>query len=313
LLWFVGFGAVLEPFVVLCDPYSTGRFTPFGGVDITIQKRVLANAGRVRDEAFDSAIIGNSHATRLQPELLDPLSGRRFVQLAIPGLGPFDQLAMADAFARAHGDQAKAIVFILDYFWCEPDASRINRYPDFPYWLYGTDATAYLVNLLSIDALQASAHRLAIRVADAPEPARKDGYVPNEQRGEWTPDRLTRLANAPRRVDAPPGGTAFRGLEALEAFSKRLNQSTYLVLVFPPFHVSEIPVHGSPAERWIQACFDRVQSMADQRPHSAMLNLRREDRTAADANNFWDATHARDFVVREMEKAIAAELLAEER
>src|SRR5690349_18612858 len=123
LFCFAGCGAVLEPFVVLCDPYSTGRFTPFGGVDIAISERVLANAGRARDEAFDSAIIGNSHATRLQPELLDSLSSRRFVQLAVPGLGPFDQLAMADAFAQAHGEKTKAIVFILDYFWCEPDAS----------------------------------------------------------------------------------------------------------------------------------------------------------------------------------------------
>lgn len=309
LLSFVGFAAVLEPFVVLCDPYSTGRFTPFRGVDIAIAKRVLANAGRVREEAFDSAIIGNSHATRLQPELLDPLSGRRFVQLAVPGLGPFDQIATADAFVQAHGDKAKAIVFILDYFWCELDARRMKRYPDFPYWLYGTDTTAYLANLLSIDALQASAHRLAIRYADAPEPARKDGYAANEQRGEWAPDRAATLAKASRLVDAPSEVAVFSGLEALDAFSKRLSQSTELVLVFPPFYVSQIPVQGSPAERWLQACFDRVQSVANLRPHSAMLNLRREDSTAADANNFWDATHARDFIVRKMEKAIAAELL----
>jgi hypothetical protein len=98
-------------------------------------------------------------------------------------------------------------------------------------------------------------------------------------------------------------------LEALDAFSKRLSQNTDLVLVFPPFYVSQIPVQGSPAERWLQACFDRVQSVADHRPHSTMLNLRREDSTAVDANNFWDATHARDFVVQEMEKAIADELL----
>jgi hypothetical protein len=136
--------AVLHSLIIICDPFSTGRFTPFQTVDIAFSGRVEANAGRVRDPRFDSAIIGNSVSTRFQPELLDRLTDRRFVQLSIPGLGPDNELTLARAFVRGQGEHAKTLIFMLETFWCVTDERNMYKYPEFATWLYEGDNLTYL-------------------------------------------------------------------------------------------------------------------------------------------------------------------------
>ena len=58
--------------VILCDPFSTGRFTPITRIDF-IGNRLYADAAHVRDLRYDAAVFGNSHAVRLIPENLYPV------------------------------------------------------------------------------------------------------------------------------------------------------------------------------------------------------------------------------------------------
>jgi hypothetical protein len=303
----VGFFA-LYLLVLICDPFSTGRFTPLHGIDIAISQRALANAGRVRDPSFDAAIIGNSYATRFEPDRLNGLTRLRFVQLSIPGFGPDDQLTLARAFLRAHDGAAKAFVVFFDQYWCATNDADMLRYPRFPDWLYQNDDLAYLTHLFTIDAVQAALHRIAIRLGFAPEPARRDGYYPVEQRGIWRPERVAKLTTAKRPTAAPSSARIFPALDRLDALARSLDPKTALVLVLLPYHVSALPEPGTDAADWIDACKRRMRAIAQPRPRTEFLDWMVDGAVARDAANFWDATHARDHVIRSVEASIAEAL-----
>jgi len=302
--------AALWIFVVVSDPFSTGRLTPLRGIEIASSVRTLANAGRVRDPNFDSAMIGNSISTRFEPDRLNALSGLRLLQLSIPGLGPDEELTLARAFVRAHGGSVKSIVAMLETSWCNTDERTLLRYPSFPYWLYDSNDFDYLRNILSRDSMQAAFHRVAIRLGLAPEPARRDGYVPNDQRGIWRPDRVAGLASAKRPTRAPFENKTFSALERLDQFSRMLDPATELVMVLLPFHVSALPEPGSEAAAWLDACKARIKAIAEARPRTLFIDRMLEDDITRDPNNFWDAKHVRDEFIRGIEDDIANGLAA---
>jgi hypothetical protein len=297
-------------FVVLSDPFSTGRFTALSGIDIASSVRTHANAGRVRDPTFDSAMIGNSISTRFEPDRINALTGLRVLQLSIPGLGPDEQLTLARAFVRAHQRPAKSIVAMLETSWCETDERALLRYPGFPYWLYESSGFDYLRNILTRDAVQAAFHRIAIRLGLAREPARRDGYVPNDQRGVWRAERVARLASAKRPTTVALASQTFPALDRLERFGRALDPSTELAMVLMPFHISALPEPGSEAAAWLAACKAHIKSIAEARPRTLFIDRMLEDEVSRDPNNFWDAKHVRDEFIRDIEVEIAAKLAA---
>jgi hypothetical protein len=290
----------LYAFVVLLDPFSTGWFTPFDAIDIAFSGRAEANAGRVRDPAFDSAILGNSIATRLQPEKLNAQSDRRFVSLAIPGLGPDDELTLARSFIRGHAGMVRTIVFMLETSWCVTRDSEMYRYPQFPKWLYGTDGVAYLRNILSVEAAQAAFHRAAIRLGVAAEAARRDAYVASPEGLVWRPLRLPA-----RPAAGPPKPWNFIALERLQDFRRNIGPDVQLIMFFVPFHVSMLPKPGSDAAAFLEACKARAQSIATDRPRTVLIDRMREDEVARNLSNFYDGKHVRDDIVRLIESEIA--------
>jgi hypothetical protein len=308
--WLVTYAATLAGgfvllylFVLVSDPFSTGRFTPFQAIDVAISVRTHANAGRVRDPSFDSAILGNSISTRFEPERLNALTGRQMLQLSIPGLGPDEQLAMARAFVRGR-PHTKTIIAMLETHWCATDDGKLLRYPQFPHWLYESSDLEYLRNVLSREAVQAAFHRVAIRMGLAREPARRDGYVPGDQRGVWSIARVADLETRPRPRTAPPLAS-FPALDRFEAFAHAIDPRAEIVMVLLPFHVSALPEPGSPAAAWLEACKARIRSIVQSRPRTLFIDRMVEDDIARDANHFWDATHVRDHVVRRIEDDIA--------
>jgi hypothetical protein len=291
----------LYAFVVLLDPFSTGQFTPIDSIDIAFSGRAEANAGRVRDPAFDSAILGNSIATRIQPEQLNGSNNRNFVTLAIPGLGPGDQLALARSFVRGHTDRVRTMVFMLETSWCTTRDTEMYHYPQFPNWLYAGDGIAYLRKIFSVDATQAAFHRAGIRLGLAPDAARRDAYVASPEFPVWRPQRL------PVRPDAaPPKPWTFIALDRLQDFRRRIGSDVDLIMYFVPFHVSMLPQPGSDAHSFVDACKTRAQSIAAVGPRTILIDRLQEDEIARDLNNFYDAKHVRDNVVRMMEAEIAA-------
>src|SRR5262245_25482361 len=100
VLLLVGGGCLT--WVLVIDPYNTGMMTPLDrNLGIHDSPR-MADVGRGRNPAFDSAIFGNSTGQLLDPERLGNLMGGHFVSLIIPGSGPVEQLVMMDYFLRHH-------------------------------------------------------------------------------------------------------------------------------------------------------------------------------------------------------------------
>lgn len=302
-----GVAALLFAAVVILDPYSTGRFTPLTGIEIASSARTYANAGRVRDPGFDSVLAGDSTSTRIEPDRLNALTGRRFVQLSVPGLGPDNTLTLVRTFVREHPGRTRTLAFALSSLWCQTEESELQRYPDFPGWLYEADDTQYLRNILSLDAVQAAFLRLAIRLGLARESARRDGYVTREGRGIWTPERVANLSSI-SRLSPPRNAETFPALARLAALVNALDPRVEVVLLWMPYHVAILPLPGSPAAAWLGKCKAAAAAIAKARPNTVMIDRMRDDEVTRNAHNFWDATHARDDVMRMLEKDIAAAL-----
>jgi hypothetical protein len=303
LLSFAGIVTAIYLLVVICDPFSTGRFTPFRSIDIAFSGLIESHAGRVRDPAFDSAVIGNSIAGRIQPQSLNGAADRRFVLLAVAGLGPKNELTIARAFMRHHAGTVKTIVFMLEQYWCTTDEQQMLRYPDFPDWLYDKDDISYLQGILSIDSLQATIHRLAIHIAHAPAAGRRDGLAESPEPAVWQLQNIRE-----RRTSAPPKPWTFVALEQLQAFRNSIDDSVQMIMLFVPFHVSELPLPGSDADAWLNSCKMRAKAIAETNPRTLLIDHMREDDLARDTSNFTDARHVRDHVTRMIEAEIAASI-----
>jgi hypothetical protein len=293
--------AVLYAIVVLSDPFSIGRFALFDGIDVTISERGYANAGRARDPRFDTAVIGNSHGARFEPESLDRLTGRRFVQLTVPGLNAEQQIITAQAFLRNHRAGPVGLFWVLDHYWCREFGSV---YPDFPYWLYEPDArTTYLLHLFSTRAAQAAFHRIGIHVLKAPPAGRADGYV--AQPPVHRPEIMLRAQTAERPVAAVRADAPFAWEERMNALMLGLPDNVRVVLVFLPNYISFLPRDGSPAAERLEMCKRRIAAIAGRSAQVAFVDRMRDDDIAGNPANFVDPTHVTDAVVRQLEADFA--------
>lgn len=297
---------LLYALVVFSDPYSTGRFAIFDGVDIAIGNRFLSNAGRARDPRFDTAIFGNSRGRRFDPVQLESATGRKVVQLSVEALGPAEELAMASAFTRAHAAQPVFLIWTIDHLWCREPPLRSPIV--FPYWLYQPNDLVYLQNILSFESVQASFHRIGIRLLKI-QPAGLADARPLGDGGPGAEARSRALAVMVSGVRPGSGDTVatqFPLLERLAAFVDGLDEKVAHVFVFPPYHVTEIPIEGSASARSLDACKARVRTIAAGPRRGAVVDWMVENDITRDADNFWDGTHARDHVARMVTDDIAA-------
>ena len=71
--------AAVFAFVLIVDPYDSGRVGLLGIKGVRDASPRTANASRARDSQFDSAVIGNSTGQLVKPDELSRLTGGRFV------------------------------------------------------------------------------------------------------------------------------------------------------------------------------------------------------------------------------------------
>lgn len=309
-------GAVLLAFVVIVDPYDTGRFTPLRVYGMPKNSTSLVTASLARDPAIDGAIVGNSTIQLLNPRRLQSLTGEKLAQLSIPGVGPVEEYYILNWFHRWHSSP-KAIIVGLDYgSWCKPDFkfSRANILNPFPFWLYGSDAE-YLSKVLSFRSIGDSVARIRMWMgAVAPvDPMRVDDYERTRIYDIGVVRaRLTRIVEEDQRLDAssmkkegglPPGAA----LDTLRAALARFSPTTHKVLVFTPVYARTLSTQGT----WVQniaTCKAKANSLAATLPNTTVIDfLQKAPLTENDAN-FWDGIHYREPVAEAIEHAIALAL-----
>ncbi len=96
-VFFGGIGLIYS-FLLVVDPWDTGRFPtplPSGVADI---ERRTATASRGRDPRFNGAIVGNSRTFMLDPARLAKATGLSFVSLGTPGSGPREEMVVTRYF-----------------------------------------------------------------------------------------------------------------------------------------------------------------------------------------------------------------------
>ncbi|HLH96744.1 MAG TPA: hypothetical protein VKW08_16655 [Xanthobacteraceae bacterium] len=308
----IGGGVFLYALVVLCDPYSVGRFGLIPGVDTAISSRSLGNMGRLRDQRFDSAIVGNSHGIGLDPVQLSILTGLHFVQLGILAIGPEGELAIANAFARERRGSPRALVWVVDDGWCAHDGEFVRSYDRFPSWLYSGSSLDYLAHVFSIDAIQAAFYRVAVHLLHAPPYGRMDGATNPPSAGDLADMQRTLAAWSssqaflPAAPPAPPpqappiapSSMFFSGVKRLQEAISALSPQTIVALVFMPYAKSALPAPDSRAATVLAECKVQFNEIARSRPGTFIIDRLVDDDVARDPRNFQDPTHVTDAYAR---------------
>lgn len=309
-------GAALLAFVVIVDPYDTGRFTPLHAYGMPQNAPRLVVASLARNPALDGAIVGNSTIQMLAPRRLDALTGEKLAQLSVPGVGPVEEIAILAWFRREH-PAPKTIVVGLDYgSWCGRGfvLSRAHILNPFPFWLFGSNAD-YLAKILSFRTIGDSFARINMwrGKAQPVNPLRVDDY--DLGRTFDLAVVRARLVNAEQMADhaeapimdanngAPPGAA----LDFLQTALERFPPTTHKILVFTPAFAGTMPRSGEWADN-IAICKRRGKAIVASLPNTTLIDFLRKAPMTEDDANFWDGIHYRRPVAEAIERVIAVVL-----
>ncbi len=287
--------------LLLLDPYDTGRLTPLVKPGVPETAPRMASASRVRDTRFNAAIIGNSTIQLVSPERLKGLTGLDFVQLAIPGTGPMEQVLLTERLFSIRGSGIRTLVVGLDDTWC--DATKENRAANpFPFWLHEKSDLLYAASLFRWTSLEFLPGRILV-LTGKKRSARQDGYwdfaliKPEARPGDAAKPAMT--------APAVPGTGA--AVSAIRRIAAAAPAGTRLILVHPPVHLTEAVAADLPQRRIVESC-KAALAAAIGRPGVAVQDFWIDDESTRNAALFFDATHYRRPLAERIERGIAAAL-----
>lgn len=296
--------ALVLGILLLIDPYEAGRTGPgLLGPGIPPQGPRTGHASRVRDPAFDAAILGNSHVQLLSPERLSSATGLRFVSLTVPATGVEEQSLLLRRFLAERPGTVRALVIGVDEYTCHSGAKVLRTNP-FPSWLYADRRLDYVAGLFRLDAVEAAGRRLWT-VLSRGEREHRDGWWDYEAGRQWTPALGEALARASVQPLADGPGP-FPGVEALARTLAAAPSDIRVVLLIPPVYARLIPPPGSPEAAHERACRDRLAAIANSRSGTVLLDRRIDSPLTRDEKAFWDTTHYVSAVALSLEGDIAA-------
>ena len=295
---FFGGYALLYTFVLLMDPYDTGRFPGFRIVGTGDRSPRTAAASRGRDLRFDATVIGNSTGQLLDPYRLSRETGLHFAQLTIPATGPREQLTLMRWVISNHPTYG-AFVVVTDMPWCSTDPNLPLENP-FPFWLYGNDLD-YLANVLSSKALDRVVYRIQISLGMRPpsDPVGYSDYLVGEK-----PVFVPAPPAPSEKLGAMPSLPHLPWIAQLRTFVSMLPQNVDVVVVMPPVYLTLLPPPGSAQAALLDACKATLAKAVPDRPHSGFLDFRVDDASTHDITDFADKIHYREKSARRMEAAI---------
>jgi hypothetical protein len=285
-------------FLVVLDPYDTGRLTPYQRVGMFDTGPRKAHASRMRDPAFNAAIFGNSTSQIINPERLNALTGQNFVQLAVPGTGPMEQRAMIEHLFRVRGDGIKTLVLGFGYLWCDPVRVNSTLHP-FPFWLYAADTTEYVRGMFRMDSIQSVPRRIQL-LRNKERLARKDGFWDYELHTAY--DGMT-LPVVPELPVSTIGGHS--GRDALAELLKSVPAQTHVILLHPPTFTPVESKLSQPSLETKRLCKAELASIAAARPRTVIVDRWIEDNHTRDRSLFYDYNHYRTGFAKLIEIDVA--------
>jgi hypothetical protein len=299
-VFFGGIGLIYV-FLLVVDPWDTGRFpTPMAPGVVDIERRTAA-ASRGRDPRFNAAIFGNSRTFSLDPEKISQATGLSFVSLGTPGAGPQEEMQVTRYYLHFH-PAAEAVVFGIDERWCSHDPSLPMIMP-FPFWLYRGDAE-YLANVLSTRSFNAA--QLRIKLALGREtPTDPRGYLDYEAGKVWNFHPPAAVEYDAAASAAVPANTRFPALDAFDGLLAELPPQTRFMIMMPPAYQTSLPRPGTQEAADLAACKARLAGSLG-RQGFALVDYMVDGPVARDPKNFLDMVHYRTNVARIIEDGIIA-------
>jgi hypothetical protein len=323
---FAGILGIAYAFVILVDPYDSGRFaslglrSPYDGANSRVAdltgsipptgaafgdtdtSQRTSNVALGRSPRFNAAIFGNSHGQLLSPQRLSRATGLNFVQLTVPGSNVREQLAMMHWFIAHHADIG-AMVLALDERWCVIDPALPVRTP-FPFWLYSDSNLVYLANAMSTRSLRDSIRRVAAAFG-SPPPVDPAGYADYEIGKPWSfkPGRPATADEFP--IADERSFHDFPGLSRLDAVLGEIPAATPVVIVMPPQFYTRLPPAGTPAAQFRDACKERIATRAR---GGAFIDFLVDSEITRRPENFMDDEHYRSNVAQIVEAGVAGAL-----
>lgn len=318
-----GLVLLLFGFIAIMDPFGSRVAAGQAARPLMDLNQRFMYPQLVRSGAFDAAVLGTSTMRLLDPAILSQGLDARFVNLAMNAATPWEQVQMAELFARKTA-APKLLIWGIDTTWCEADATdpakRLTPRP-FPPWLYddsGWNDYPELINLTTLEiAVRLAAHRLGLM----PERIRGDGYevfTPPEalydlararfhlfrNHGGTAPD-LTPLVPPAMPTPAERAGWRFPALAWLDAALATLPGGTPKLLVLPPVHLTALPREGSHGWQRYMACKAELGRLAAR--HGAVVaDYAHRSPVTREDSNYWDPLHFRLPIARRVEADLIA-------
>ncbi|MBS7698036.1 MULTISPECIES: hypothetical protein [unclassified Chelatococcus] len=293
--------------MLLVDPFDTGRSPVRLKEGVPQQGPRTANVSRGRDQAFNSAIIGNSRVQMIDPAVLSEKTGIPFVALVVQGALPKELLTTWDWFMAHRAEPPKVMVLGIDGVWCSDDFSKQAN--PFPYWLYSLSTLDYLQGLFRSSSLSGLRNYFSYVIGQRPQ-APPNGFWNYENvYGVGTPEQLAHMR---QELDKPQGtadvnlGNDFPAAQAVAARIATLPADTKVVLVRPPVYITGMPEPGTPAAKAETVCRDIFAKIAAERPNTYIVDWRLDRPENRDPGNFFDHTHYRRSLAERLEAEIVA-------
>lgn len=275
----------------------------------------------VRSGAFDAAVVGTSTMRLIDPRALSRDLGAQFVNLAMNAATPWEQTQTARLFQQ-HVSAPRWLIWGLDQTWCESDATEPAKWRTprpVPGWFSRDVGWLDWPRLLNLTNLEIAGRLLAYRLGLGRERIRADGYE------VFTPPEASYdLARARSHLYAASGGEPVAPVQeavvavpeaarrawrfpAVAWLSETLAsypQTTRVMLVLPPSHVTAFPQPGSVAGQRYAACKQAIATMAKMRD-AVVVDYAHASPVTSEDSHYWDTLHFRLPVAQRVEQELA--------
>ncbi len=324
LATFIGIALALYLFVLAMNPYGNLPNWAFASHVMTDDNQRFQYPSVARSGRYDSLVMGTSTARLLKPAAFEAILGGRFANLAMNAGTAWEQTQLVELFVR-HTPRPHALVAVLDYPWCVPDADRARvTFRGFPEWMYDTDPWNDLFYTFNSRAVEISVRRLWAAVSGRKPRLPDNGYqifTPPESAYDRAKVKFKLYGTGPARppspVVPPVSVTAaqreawrFPALPWLEQLITA-GRWRHAVVVFAPVHVTAQPTPGSLHEQKEAECKRRVARIGARHAVPVIDFRIRSSLTAAD-DNFWDPLHFRIGIATRITDGIATALQTRE-
>lgn len=296
---FIAVLAFVYIFILVVDPYGVVPFSlPFERPLTSSQRQMYPQI--LRTGRYDSIVVGTSTSRLLDPDALDRVLGGHFASLSMPAETAWEQVRVIDYFRRTVAAPG-AVLIGLDHEWCDrgsstyPAARTAVREKEFPTWAYDESRWNDLFHLLNIPTLEAASRVVGYLLGKVKPRLRQDGFevfVPPDSAYDLARARDKLRASAAQAHATRDAAMTFPALPWLDESLASLPGATRKFLVFPPVHVSALPVPGSPGAAREAECKRRIAAIAGRRG-ALLADWRFASPLTTEDSNYWDPLHYR--------------------